>query len=162
MSGYVGGNLFDQKTRAQQRKAVEGGSSDPPGPGENAARLGILRYETECGTVWGYTGNCPGYTQFMAASPNGRCSVTVSVNEQLSPVQGAPGVFDALRRAEGKAVCAALADGLRFCAHGLMPSRRCVEKIVKSAHLGDAPSDRCDYRYGAGREYVHDGVQSRK
>jgi hypothetical protein len=37
-------------------------------------------------------------------------SVTVSVNEQLSPVQGAPGVFDALRRAEGKAVCTALAD----------------------------------------------------
>src|SRR5215212_1456898 len=51
VSGYVGGDLFDQKIRAQQRKAVEGGSSDPPGPGENAARLGILRYETECDTV---------------------------------------------------------------------------------------------------------------
>jgi D-alanyl-D-alanine carboxypeptidase len=51
VSGYVGGDLFDKKSRAQQRKAVEGGSSDPPGPVENAARLGILRYETECGTV---------------------------------------------------------------------------------------------------------------
>src|ERR671912_2292871 len=108
--GYVGGDLFDLKTRARQRKVFEGGASDPPGPGKNSAGLGIFRYETRCGTVWGHTGNYPGYTQFLAASPNGKRSVTVSVNEQLSPVQGAPGVFDALRRAEVKAVCAALAD----------------------------------------------------
>jgi D-alanyl-D-alanine carboxypeptidase len=107
--GYVGGDLFDLKTRARQREVFEGGSSDPPGPGKNSAGLGIFRYETRCGTVWGHTGNYPGYTQFLAASPNGKRSVTVSVNEQLSPVQGAPGVFEALRRAEGKAVCAALA-----------------------------------------------------
>jgi len=108
--GYVGGDLFDLKTRAQQRRVFEGGRSDPPGPGKNSAGLGIFRYETRCGTVWGHTGNYPGYTQFMAASPNGNRSVTVSVNEQLSPVQGAPGVFEALRRAETRAVCAALAD----------------------------------------------------
>ncbi len=108
--GYVGSELFDLQTRASQRQVFEGGSSDPPGPGKNSAGLGIFRYETRCGTVWGHTGNYPGYTQFMAASPNGKRSVTVSVNEQLSPVQGAPGVFDALRHAEGKAVCAALAD----------------------------------------------------
>jgi D-alanyl-D-alanine carboxypeptidase len=106
--GYVGGELFNLQTRARQRQVFEGGSSDPPGPGKNSAGLGIFRYETRCGTVWGHTGNYPGYTQFMAASPNGKRSVTVSVNEQLSPVQGAPGVFDALRHAEGKAVCAAL------------------------------------------------------
>ena len=108
--GYVGSELFDLQTRASQRQVFEGGRSDPPGPGKNSAGLGIFRYETRCGTVWGHTGNYPGYTQFMAASPNGKRSVTVSVNEQLSPVQGAPGVFDALRHAEGKAVCAALAD----------------------------------------------------
>ena len=108
--GYVGSELFDLKTHASQRQVFEGGSSDPPGPGKSSAGLGIFRYETRCGTVWGHTGNYPGYTQFMAASPNGKRSVTVSVNEQLSPVQGAPGVFDALRHAEGKAVCAALAD----------------------------------------------------
>ena len=107
--GYVGSDLFDRKTRTLQRQVFEGGSSDPPGPGKNSAGLGIFRYETRCGTVWGHTGNYPGYTQFMAASPDGRRSVTVSVNEQLSPIQGAPGVFDALRRAEVKAVCAALA-----------------------------------------------------
>jgi D-alanyl-D-alanine carboxypeptidase len=108
--GYVGSELFDLQTRASQRQVFEGGRSDPPGPGKNSAGLGIFRYETRCGMVWGHTGNYPGYTQFMAASPNGKRSVTVSVNEQLSPVQGAPGVFDALRHAEGKAVCAALAD----------------------------------------------------
>ncbi len=108
--GYVGGELFDLRTRGRQRQVVEGGKSDPPGPGKNSAGLGIFRYETRCGTVWGHTGNYPGYTQFLAASPNGNRSVAVSVNEQLSPVQGAPGVFDALRRAEGRAVCAALAD----------------------------------------------------
>ncbi len=36
--------------------------------------------------------------------------VVVSVNEQLSPREGAPGVLEALRRAEGRAVCAALAN----------------------------------------------------
>ena len=108
--GYVGSELFDLQNRASQRQVFEGGRSDPPGPGKNSAGLGIFRYETRCGMVWGHTGNYPGYTQFMAASPNGKRSVTVSVNEQLSPVQGAPGVFDALRHAEGKAVCAALAD----------------------------------------------------
>jgi hypothetical protein len=50
------------------------------------------------------------YPQFIAASPNGRRAVTASVNEQLSFVQGAPGVFDALRRAEGLAACGALVD----------------------------------------------------
>jgi hypothetical protein len=54
----------------------------------------------------------------MAASPNGRRSVTVSVNEQLTPKDGAPGAFKALRRAEERAVCAALADHWRNCRFG--------------------------------------------
>jgi D-alanyl-D-alanine carboxypeptidase len=108
--GYVGGKLFGKRTLDQQRRVVPGGSSEPPGPGKNSAGLGIFRYETRCGTVWGHTGNYPGYTQFMAASPNGKRSMTVSVNEQLSPIEGKPAVFEALRRAEARAVCAALAD----------------------------------------------------
>jgi D-alanyl-D-alanine carboxypeptidase len=59
--------------------------------------------------VWGHTGNTPGYTQFMAASPNGRRSVVVSINSQLTPKDGAAGAFKALRRAEDRAVCVALA-----------------------------------------------------
>jgi D-alanyl-D-alanine carboxypeptidase len=108
--GYVGGKLFDERRQAKQRRVVEGGSSEPPGPGMNSAGLAIFRYETRCGTVWGHTGNTLGYTQFMAASPNGRRSVTVSINAQHTLVSGSPAVFEALRRAEVKAVCAALAD----------------------------------------------------
>ena len=108
--GYVGGELFDPGTRSQQRRVLEGGGSEPPGPGKNSAGLALFRYETRCGTVWGHTGNTPGYTQFMAASPDGRRSVVVSVNSQLTREAGAPGVFEALRRAEGLAVCAGLAD----------------------------------------------------
>jgi D-alanyl-D-alanine carboxypeptidase len=107
----VRGDLFDLQTRSKQRKVFEGGGSEPPGPGKNSAGLGVFRYETSCGTVWGHTGNIPGgYTQFMAASPNGRRSVTVSINAQHTLVAGSPAVFKALRRAEVKAVCAALAD----------------------------------------------------
>ena len=107
--GYVGGEVFGRETRRQQRRVIEGGGSEPPGPGKNSAGLGVFRYETRCGTVWGHTGNTLGYTQFMAASPNGRRSATVSVNSQLTPEEGGPGVFKALRRAERRAVCAALA-----------------------------------------------------
>ncbi|HEX5914487.1 MAG TPA: serine hydrolase domain-containing protein, partial [Rubrobacter sp.] len=106
---YVGGKLFDERTQAKQRRVVEGGSSEPPGPGKNSAGLGIFRYETRCGTVWGHTGNAFGYTQFAAASADGRRSVTVSINAQHTLLAGNQDVFRALRRAEVKAVCAALA-----------------------------------------------------
>ena len=108
--GYVGGDLFDPRTRAQQRRLLAGGSSEPIGPGKNSAGLGIFRYETRCGTVWGHTGSFPGYTQFMAASPDGTRSAVVSVNEQPTPKDGAPDVFPALRATERRAVCAALSE----------------------------------------------------
>jgi D-alanyl-D-alanine carboxypeptidase len=107
--GYVGGKLFDERTQAKQRRVIEGGSSEPPGPGKNSAGLAIFRYETRCGTVWGHTGNFLGYTQFAAASADGKRSVTVSINAQHTPTEGSLAVFKALRRAEGRAVCAALA-----------------------------------------------------
>ena len=111
--GYMGGKLFDSETQAQQRIVIEEAKSEPPGPGKNSAGLALFRYETKCGTVWGHTGNTFGYTQFAAASTDGTRSVTVSVNEQLSLDQGAPGVLEALREAEELAVCAALADPSR-------------------------------------------------
>ena len=108
---YVRGDLFDLQTRSKQRKVIEGGGSEPPGPGKNSAGLALFRYETRCGTVWGHTGNIPGgYTQFMAASPDGKRSATVSINSQLTPPStGDQDAFRVLRRAEGLAVCAALA-----------------------------------------------------
>jgi D-alanyl-D-alanine carboxypeptidase len=108
---YVGGKLFDERTQAKQRRVIEGGSSEPPGPGKNSAGLAIFRYQTRCGTVWGHTGNTFGYTQFAAASADGRRSVTVSINAQHTPpTTGSLEVFEALRHAEKLAVCAALAD----------------------------------------------------
>ena len=106
--GYVGGRLFRGPARRAQLRFVGGGRSDPPGPGNNAAGLAVFRYRTRCGTVFGHTGNYPGYTQFAAASGTGDRSATVSVNIQLRPDLDAT-VFAALRRAEVLAVCAALA-----------------------------------------------------
>ena len=60
--------------------------------------------------MWGHTGNTLGYTQFMAASPTGNRSATVSINSQLTQKIGDPEAFKALRHAEERAVCAALAD----------------------------------------------------
>jgi D-alanyl-D-alanine carboxypeptidase len=107
--GYVGGKLFGVGTEDQQLQLVPG-HSEPTGPGANAAGLGIFRYRTRCGTVYGHTGNFPGYTQFLAATRDGVRSVTVTVSEQLNETMARPQltVFRALRRAEETAVCAAL------------------------------------------------------
>ena len=109
---YAGKELLGKGIRRQQRSFYLGGASDPPGPGQNAAGLAIFRYEAGCGIVLGHTGSFPGYTQFAAATSNGRRSVTVSINLQLSPTIGPPGVYDALIRAREAAVCAALAGRL--------------------------------------------------
>jgi D-alanyl-D-alanine carboxypeptidase len=103
---YVKGTLFDKAARARQFKFVEG-TSEPPGPGTNAAGLAIFRYQTSCGTVYGHTGNTPGYTQFIAASSNGANSVSVTVSEQITPKTN-PDLFTQLRKVFGLAVCAAV------------------------------------------------------
>ncbi len=103
---YAGGVGLDASARSAQLRFVDG-SSEPPGPGTNSAGLGIFRYRTRCGTVYGHTGNTAGYTQFAAASGDGRDSTVVSVNAQITPTVNAAR-FPALRRIEGLAVCAAL------------------------------------------------------
>jgi hypothetical protein len=82
---YVRGKLFGGAIQARQLRFRAGGGSDPPGPGANAAGLGVFRCRTRCGTVYGQTGNVFGYTTFIAASPNGNRSVTVQANMQLNP-----------------------------------------------------------------------------
>ena len=55
------------------------------GRASNSGGLAIFRYQTRCGTVFGHTGNFPGYTQFAAGTPDGgERSVTVSVNGQIT------------------------------------------------------------------------------
>ena len=109
--GYVGRMLFGRATQRQQFRFLKG-HSEPPGPGVNSAGLGIFRYKTKCGVVYGHTGNLPGFTQFTASSLDGRRSVTVSANAQVTPGAESGAVraaFKALRRADLLAVCAALA-----------------------------------------------------
>jgi D-alanyl-D-alanine carboxypeptidase len=106
--GYANGATTDQRTRDEQFEFVTG-DSEPPGPGRNAAGLGIFRYKTRCGTVYGHTGNTPGYTQFVAATGDGSRSATVGINAQITPKQD-PKRFRDLRRIFELAVCAALAE----------------------------------------------------
>lgn len=81
------------------------GSSSPPGPGRNAAGLGIFRYRTRCGTVYGHTGSFPGYRLFVAGSADGSRSLVFTVNAQIVPGQGSQRVSDQIRRAQTQAVC---------------------------------------------------------
>lgn len=105
---YVRGTEADAATRAQQFHFTQNASSEPPGPGANSAGLGIFRYQTTCGTVYGHTGNTAGYTQFVAATSDGSRSVTVSASAQIDP-KSAPKPFALLRNVYELAVCAALA-----------------------------------------------------
>lgn len=100
---YVGGRLFGAPQRRAQF-AFGGGHSDPPGPGRNSAGLALFRYRTACGTVYGHTGSILGYTQLIAATADGRRSLTFTINSQLPDE-----LIPRLRAAQAKAVCAALA-----------------------------------------------------
>lgn len=75
--------------RRHDRRSSVAGSSQPPGPGENASGLGVFRYATECGTVYGHTGNVFGYTQFVAASEDGSRSVTIRLPPFCRPARPA-------------------------------------------------------------------------
>jgi D-alanyl-D-alanine carboxypeptidase len=105
MRAYVRGILTDPDTHRRQFRFVPG-SSGPPGPGTNSAGLAVYRYRTPCGTVYGHTGNFPGYTLFSAATSDGSRSVTVIINEQLNDNPVTP-PFTQLQLAEGLGVCAA-------------------------------------------------------
>lgn len=84
------------------------GTSSPPGPGTNSAGIGIFRYATSCGTVYGHTGSFPGYRTLVAASADGRRTVVFLVNAQIVPGQGSKRISDAIRQAQRLAVCRAL------------------------------------------------------
>jgi D-alanyl-D-alanine carboxypeptidase len=100
-------------TMLRATKDLEGrfrpGSSSPPGPGKNFAGLGIFRYRTGCGTVFGHTGSFPGYRVFLAARADGRRSVVFVANAQIIPGgQGSQKVAKAITQAQASAVCRAL------------------------------------------------------
>jgi len=105
---YVSGSLTTRAARARQF-TFRPGSSEPPGPGTNAAGLAVFRYRTRCGTVYGHTGNTLGFTQFVAATADGTRSVVVQVDGQVTPAGATEQAFARLLAVEGSAVCAALA-----------------------------------------------------
>lgn len=84
------------------------GSSSPPGPGKNFAGLGLFRYRTGCGTVYGHTGSFPGYRILAAASADGRRSVVFVANSQIVPGQGSQRISKEITKAQARAVCRAL------------------------------------------------------
>ena len=99
----LGGRFFGKAQRHQQMQFVRG-SSSPAGPGTNSAGLAIFRYQTRCGTVYGHTGNFPGYVQWAAATADGRRSVTTSLN--IAAPTGP--LLAQLRSVQASAVCALL------------------------------------------------------
>jgi D-alanyl-D-alanine carboxypeptidase len=97
------GRFFGKAQRREQLRFVPG-SSSPAGPGTNSAGLAIFRYKTRCGTVYGHTGNFPGYVQWAAATADGRRSVTTSLN--IAAPAGA--LLRQMRSVQASAVCALL------------------------------------------------------
>ncbi|WP_330328811.1 beta-lactamase family protein [Streptomyces sp. NBC_00536] len=105
--GYAGGALVSDRTRRQQFTFIPGALSQPPGPGRTEAGLAIYRYTTRCGTVYGHTGNTPGYTQLVAATADGRRSLTFSITTQTS-LSNNPGLLARVREIQEDFVCALL------------------------------------------------------
>lgn len=99
----LGSKLFGADQQEEQMKFVAG-SSSPPGPGTNSAGLSLFRYRSRCGTVYGHTGNFPGYVQWAAATANGKRSVTTSLNIPAPTGE----LLRELRKVQSKAVCALL------------------------------------------------------
>ncbi|WP_078628096.1 serine hydrolase domain-containing protein [Streptomyces sp. NRRL F-2664] len=105
--GYAGGALFSERTRRQQFTFIPGALSQPPGPGRTEAGLAIYRYTTRCGTVYGHTGNTPGYTQLAAATADGRRSLTFTITTQTSLTNN-PDLLAQVREVQEDFVCALL------------------------------------------------------
>ena len=101
---YVGGRFFGPDQQREQMRFVPGGASSPPGPGRNAAGLALFRYRSQCGTVYGHTGNFPGYVQFAAATADGRRAVTTTLNIPAPTGR----LLRRLRAVQATAVCALL------------------------------------------------------
>jgi len=102
--GYAGGALFSQEARRAQFSWVPG-CGEPPGPGECSSGLSIYRYRTGCGTVFGHSGNFPGYTQLTAATKDGRRSFVVTANTQMEEKLD-KNLFDLFDEANEAAICA--------------------------------------------------------
>jgi D-alanyl-D-alanine carboxypeptidase len=105
--GYAGGRLYGHDVVREQRRWIAGAASEPAGPGRNDAGLALFRYTTRCGVVLGHTGNTLGYTQLIAATPDGHRSLTFSVTTQINQAMK-PDLLQELRAVQENFVCALL------------------------------------------------------
>jgi D-alanyl-D-alanine carboxypeptidase len=101
---YLGLKFFSAAQQQEQMQFVPGGESSPPGPGANSAGLALFRYKTRCGSVYGHTGNFPGYVQWAAATADGTRAVTTSLNIPAPTGK----LLAQLRQVQTTAVCALL------------------------------------------------------
>lgn len=105
---YVGGRLFGPGVTEAQRRWVRG-ESGPAGPGVNWAGMSLFRYRTHCGTVYGHTGNFPGYRVFAASTADGRRSVVWVANSQITSataqLPNAKRISALMRKSQVAAVC---------------------------------------------------------
>jgi len=104
--GYASGGTTTAAVQAEQFR-FRVGKSDPTGPGTNAAGLGIFRYRTRCGVVFGHTGNTAGFTQFVGSTRDGERSAVVTINAQVTQKSNSKR-FPELRNIFTLAACAAL------------------------------------------------------
>jgi D-alanyl-D-alanine carboxypeptidase len=102
----LGLEFFSRAQQEEQMQFVPGGKSSPPGPGQNSAGLALFRYKTKCGTVYGHTGNFPGYVQWAAATADGSRAVTTSLNIPAPTGK----LLAQLRQVQETAVCALLSS----------------------------------------------------
>lgn len=105
---YVSGRLFGPNVVRAQRHWVRG-ESGPAGPGVNWAGMSLFRYRTRCGTVYGHTGNYPGYRVFAASTANGKRSVVWVANSQITSttkqLPNAKRISALMRKSQLAAVC---------------------------------------------------------
>lgn len=74
LSALLGGRLLPEAQLAELKRTV-------PAPELGASYgLGIIRYETACGPVWGHPGGIEGYSTFLLGTEDGRRQVALSAN----------------------------------------------------------------------------------
>lgn len=77
----MAGRIFGPSLVETSIATLRPGDSTPKGPGRNSVGLGIFEYRIAgCGTLYGHTGEYPGYRAYAATTRSGQRSVVVLVN----------------------------------------------------------------------------------
>ena len=102
LSALVSGRLLPPAQLARMRTTVE----DPDSEGTVRYGLGLMRYASPCGTVWGHTGGIPGFGSQNYTDDTGRRTVSVVTTTQFGAKSAE--VQEADQRVVDAAVCTML------------------------------------------------------